>query len=456
MATKPESRQETTLRDFLNVVFRRKWIIVAVVTLATVSVFYLNARKPAFWESTSRILVKRGEQGSLLSGSVRYLTWAEEVSSQIEVILSEAVFESAKRAFADSVIARGLPSAWEFRPGAVRADVVGESNVFRIGYLDLNPAVAQIGCQAMTQSFEDYYRERKAPPALADFFAAEIEDVRTDIEHWENKRNEFLNQEQFFGMHEESQYLLNQVGILERELGNIESDISAQVSRVDNLAELTQMTGRELEDALALRMSRAFIQLSVIQSIKMNLQTLKMRREDLLQKYTEKHPEVVAIDTQIGDFQAALKREVENAYRIESQELSSLYAQKAGVAGDLAQARAKLTELPDKDLELTKFDTVIANLKNKYELLLERQSETDIALASQAEWEVTVLSPPSAPYSKKTRDYVRLALGPFLSVIVALGLAFFLESLDHSVKTMAEAEEYLELPVLATISEVKK
>jgi capsular polysaccharide biosynthesis protein len=51
---------------------------------------------------------------------------------------------------------------------------------------------------------------------------------------------------------------------------------------------------------------------------------------------------------------------------------------------------------------------------------------------------------------------VRLALGPILSVIIGLGLAFFLESMDHSVKSRAEAEEYLDAPVLATISEMSQ
>ncbi|HEU4928714.1 MAG TPA: capsular biosynthesis protein, partial [Candidatus Krumholzibacteria bacterium] len=49
--------------------------------------------------------------------------------------------------------------------------------------------------------------------------------------------------------------------------------------------------------------------------------------------------------------------------------------------------------------------------------------------------------------------FVRLALGPILSIIIGLGLAFFLESMDHSVKSRAEAEEYLDAPVLGTISD---
>ncbi|MGD8413622.1 MAG: hypothetical protein PVF33_05290 [Candidatus Latescibacterota bacterium] len=454
MAENTELRQETTLRDFLNVIFRRKWVILAVVGLATVTVFYLNARRPAFWESTSRILVERGERDDVFSGRVRYLSWEEEVSSQIEVILSETVFAGAKEIFQDSVAARGLPADVGFYPGQVRADVVGESNVFAIRYTDLNPQLAQLGCEAMTISFRDFYLKQKAPPELEDFFVQQINDVKSDLDHWQAKRNEFLNKEKFFGMVEEGRFLMAQIGTMERELVELESDISVQVSRVDNLFDLNQKTGKELERELAMRLSGDYIQESIVERIKLNLQTLNMRREELMQKYTDKHPEVIAVDEQINGLQDDLKREIENAYRVESQELTSLYQKKVALVGELEQAKSRMDVLPDKDHELDKYDTIISNLKNKYELLLKKQSETDIAIAGRTKWDVTVLSHASAPYSKKTKDYVRLALGPLLSIIVGLGLAFFLETLDHSVKNMSEAEEYLELPVLATISEV--
>lgn len=456
MADKIDIRQETTLRDFLNVIFRRKWIIISVVAFATVTVFYLNARQPAFWESSSRMLVRRGEQVNILTGAVRYLSWEEEVSSQIEVILSETVFSRATEIFLDSLAARGLPEQWRFVPGFVRADVVGESNVFVIRCTDLNPQVAVLGCQAMTMSFQEYYRERKAPPALADFFADEMSDVQADLDHWEKKRNEFLNQEKFFGMYEESRHLLGQIGTLEQAVTETDADISVQATRVTNLADLNKKTGSQLENELAIRLSQHFIQTGILQRIKFELQELNQQREELLQKFTERHPEIVAIDSQISGLHSDLEREIENAYRIETQELEALHGRRGTLSAQLNKVRADLNSLPDKDLELTKFDTVIANLRAKQELLLERQSLTDIALAGRSEWEVTVLSNASRPYSKKTHDYVRLALGPFLSVVVALGLAFFLESLDHSVKNMAEAEEYLNTPVLTTISDVRK
>ena len=200
----------------------------------------------------------------------------------------------------------------------------------------------------------------------------------------------------------------------------------------------------------------SYVQSGVISNIRFTIQRLTIEREELLQKYTEKHPEIIAVDNQLKELRGSLKVEIENSWRVEEQVLEAAVARKKGITEELTQARKSLESLPDKQLALSRFDRTIADLEEKNKTLLSRQSEAEIAMAGNPEWEVTILSNAGNAYTKRTKDYVRLALGPFLSVIVGLGLAFFLESLDHSIKNMAEAEEYLKEPVLATISDIRK
>ena len=49
-----------------------------------------------------------------------------------------------------------------------------------------------------------------------------------------------------------------------------------------------------------------------------------------------------------------------------------------------------------------------------------------------------------------------MALAPIFSLVIGLGLVFFIESLDHSIKSPEDAEESIGLPVLATLWEMKK
>ncbi len=447
------TRQETSLRDFLDVVFRRKRIIASIFVLSIALVVSLDSRKPEVWESSSRVLVRRGEQSSVLNQNIRTLGWEEEVASEIQVILSDDVFRRARVIFADSARAHGLPDNATFNPGGARADVMGESNVFVIGYVDARRELCQVGCDAVTLAFRDYYRERKAPPKLADFFQDEITDVRTEIETWRNRRNQFMNEAKFFGAEETSRFLLNKIGTLEARLTQLNGDVSSQELRVANLEELSKKTGVELENGLSFSMSQHVLQSGIVQNIKFELQKLNMRREELSTMYTDKHPELMAINQQIADLHEDLKRQVDNAYKVEKVTLSEMRARRAGADTEVAAARRDLDEIPDNERQLAEIDQMIRSLEEKHKMLVSRQSEAEIARASYPEWEVSVLSSAGMPYKKKTRDFVRLALGPILSIIIGLGLAFFLESMDHSVKSRAEAEEYLEAPVLATISD---
>ncbi len=105
---------------------------------------------------------------------------------------------------------------------------------------------------------------------------------------------------------------------------------------------------------------------------------------------------------------------------------------------------------PEMDVELRRIDTELAQAETQYEELSKQHMSAKISIASNPEWNVTILSPASPGYQKKTRDYVRMALGPLFSLVVALGFAFFIDNLDHSIKNVAEAEETLGCQVLAS------
>lgn len=449
------TRQETSLRDFVDVLFRRKWLLVSIVGVATVLVVFLNERQPKVWESSSRVLVRRGEQQSLISGQIRYLGWEEEVASEIQVILSEDVFKRARKVFSDTLAAAGRAAEREFNAGAVRAEVVGESNAFVIRYSDPDPSVVQMGCEAVTVAYHDYYRERKNPPALSDFFAGEITDVRSELDAWRGRRQQFMDEERFYGSTETGRFLLNKLNALEARLSELNGDVSTQQMRTESFSLLVKKSGEELEAELAFSLSQYVLQGGILQNLKFALQNLHLQRDDLIQKYTDRHPEVVSVDEQIARLHTDLRQEVINAHTIEKSALEALLARRSQVLGELGTVRAELESLPDKERRLAEMDAMIRKLEDRHALMLTRQSESEIAQAGHPDWDVVVLAHASAPYSKKTRDYVRLAIGPLLALIVGFGIAFFMESMDHSVKNAAEAEEYLDTPVLVTISDLE-
>lgn len=456
MARDPQIGQETTLRDFLNVFFRWKYLIFSIFFCTTFVIIYVRASKPVTYVASSRLLVERGERPSIFTTMPRYLNWAEEMSSQLEVILSEAVFSRARRVFADSLEARGAPGAVTFNSGAVRAEVAGESNVVMISYSGLDPLACELGCAAVTYAYIDYYRQATAPPQVDDFFDSEMDATLTEIAQWRQRKSDFLNREEYVGMTEAGNHLMFKLSRFETEAALLGGEMSADRSGLEKLAILVALPADEIEQRLSATSTDSPVQSRALSDIRYELQRLNSRREELLTLYTEKHPDVIAVENQMADLRRMLKQEVENAYELASAQYLARSARYQSLREEIVKTQAEIAALPEKQKELARIESNIAANEKKYEILLGKRHEAAVAVATSTDFDVTVLNPPGRATARRTSDYVRLAVGPFLSLIVGLGLAFFLESMDHSLKNAAEVEHYLGSRLLATVSEARR
>jgi len=290
---------------------------------------------------------------------------------------------------------------------------------------------------------------------MTDFFVSQIQDITTEMDYWKKRKSDFLNKSVYLGMSEEGRFVLHKISDFEGRITDLEGKISERRINVDNLKTLTEVEPENIEHSLSFSTSNNYFQSGIMSNIKFNLSNLRMKKEELLHRFTDNHPQVVEVNSQISDLQNVLKTEVVNMYKLEKSHLDELISKKTRIQKELEEARASLEEIPDKEMEMQKIKTKLDILEDKYMLLLKKQDEAEIAMASTPQWEITILSQAGMAYPKKAKDYIRIALGPFFSFIIALGIAFFFESLDHSLKNAAEVEEYLNLPVLGTISDLK-
>jgi capsular polysaccharide biosynthesis protein len=59
-------------------------------------------------------------------------------------------------------------------------------------------------------------------------------------------------------------------------------------------------------------------------------------------------------------------------------------------------------------------------------------------------------------YPIRPRKILNVILGTIVGLMIGMGLSFFLEYLDRTIKTHEEVDRYLQLPVLATIPRVRQ
>jgi len=193
---------------------------------------------------------------------------------------------------------------------------------------------------------------------------------------------------------------------------------------------------------------------AMVNSLRTSRAVLKAELQKMQASYTDKDQRVVAAQRQLAEVEQQFSREIKQALAVSQARLAPMVAKENELKREVADVESELLGYPEQDAVLADLNTNIRILERDYETLTNKKIEAMVSRESSPEWTVMLLSPPSEPTALRTRDYVRLSLGPLLGLLVGIGLAFLFDSLDHSIKSKIDAENVLKLPVLASISEI--
>lgn len=165
----------------------------------------------------------------------------------------------------------------------------------------------------------------------------------------------------------------------------------------------------------------------------------------------ENHPKVKALRAQKEVFTKQLEQQVVIIRSALQKNLNTAQTTREELQKRLDGINQR--QLSSKDASATY--TRAKNLYIKEKMLLDgirtraQTQAMELAMPRTAVSVKQVAEPPS--YAARPRVGLNLALGALVGLVVGLGLAFFIEYLDTSVKTMEDVESLLGVPVLAII-----
>lgn len=446
--------KESTVKDFLEVIFRRKWIILGIVLLSTAIVIAMNLREPAAFESSGRMLVKRGEITGVFNNYVRTLSWEEEIASQIEMVKSQVVIERAQE-----ILPKYLPEGFEpgekLSYGKVGSGVVSTSNVLWVTYTSGDPIFCEAAVNSIVNSYKEYYQQVRTPPEMEDFFSAELNRIKEDLEYWRQRKAKLSTEWGIVDLSLQRRIMLSRLDDYRDDLNEVRLDrenIDGIIEKMENF--------RSLDIDSQATLSNSFIDAQTndtrLNSYNSRLVSLRIEESELAVNYTDDHLELKKVRNQIEDLYTLIEKEIEANLTVMKTKRSILMSKEESIMANINSLKIEQNALPEKEIELDRAARAIDRLEKTYNELAEQQMDSRVAVASNPEWSVTILAPASPAYQKKTRDYVRMALGPFFSLVIALGFAFFIDNLDHSIKNVSEAEDALGLQVLSSFPDLER
>jgi polysaccharide biosynthesis transport protein len=447
--------KETTLREFVGVIFRRKGIILTVLAAALLTVLVIAMASKPVYLSTSRVLVNRGEPESVYNSRQMLVSWEEEVASEMEVLTSAAMAERTQRILADAkaVDSKGRPIKFDYNKISVTTS--GKASVLVVTYKAPDKAEAREALRALTRAYIDSRSQERTLPVVDGFFQEQLEALRDQLSQWEQRRADFMADEGIIEIPSQRESLMREKEAAESNL------MRAKVTQADYAARLEAIQSLQQEKRL-----NPEIEIFGIGDADMNdeellfslRKELMSRRSEYLQKrgqYTDEHPEVRAAKDVVDNLQIELDRQLDNYVKFLQARIDVARARTNSLETTIRGIDDQLSGLPDKEARLAQYDRIIDAMRTDYRMMVERQVSAKAETAGRPEWHAILIQPATAAVQQRTRDYIRMALVPLFALLIGLALAFLIDGLDHSIKDATDAETHLGVPVLGSLSKTR-
>lgn len=479
-----EPLEQLDLYKIWRIAWRRKWLILLPMVLVPVGTALWVRTLPDLYRAHTLILVQPQKvppayvKPTVTIGvEERLRTIREQVMSRtvLERIIKEYNLypEERRRLFMEQVV--------EMMRRRIEVKVRGRQ-AFEIAFVDRDPRTAMLVANRLASLFieENLRLREERAEGTTQFLERQLAEVRQTLRAQEKAISEFRM----------------------RHLGSLPDQLQANLTALKNLQTELQTVTQALQAAkdreAAIRAQLAQLEQAAAQrrtpEVEGNgqgtaapelppderLQALKERLQQLLTRYTEKHPDVIALKLEIE----RLEREQAQAARAEPEtvapeeplgfsfaaeleaqlaevkaEVETLSARERELRRRIALYRRRIEETPRVEQQLKDlsrdYETTLRNYQSLLDKILQARIAANLEQQQKGE-QFNVLDPariPQRPF-KPNRPRIVL-LGCLLGVALGGGLGFLAEYLDHSFHSEEELAAFAGVPVLAAVPHIE-
>lgn len=439
------AQYDVTLRDYWRIIRKRKlYILFATVMLGLTSFATAFYSKPTpKYRAETKVQYERAQSAE--EAYTFALSGSDDLATQQEVIRSYEVAEriAVKMDMLDPVKATEEQrfNAINSLRGQIVTSVEGMTNIIAISITDGDKFRARELANTVAEVYQSYNHEmRNAKMVNArKFITSQRQRVSKKLQEAQNELKQFQEETHIISISAATSQVLNDLRrAKERQesLNIIYNSLNKLLAAGDQVQEsdLTSFPPEEGGSRFIERLNK--------------LQNLNQQRNQLLIKYTPLHPDVVNLD---------------NIKRITIREMQdALQAQRDVLAKRVALQKIEVDNLDERFKQLPalgiQLEELYRNVDMQAKLLkqIEEQYQQSQIDESGEVSEVNILQPallPRVPINPSTPRTIA-GVGALLGLIIGVVAAFIAETLDTSIGTIEDVEEYLEVPVVGIIPQM--
>ena len=453
------------IRIAIHAIWTRRWLALGVAWAVCIAGWLFVSQIPSRYESRARIAVQNAQ---ILPDGI-----ASTQASQMDSV--DQVRQTLISAINLQKVVRGTDLASTVSSDAdvaARVSALAQSikienqqdTIFQLTVTQSSPKLAQQVAQKLIDIFveSNLVGDRNNTNQSLAFLDKQLDDRQKQLQIAEAKRAQYQNQ--FLGGLPGSGSVADRIGLARSQMAQVDSDMAAAQSSVAAVQGQLAGTPRTVGEGGG-----------VAGPARARLATLQGQLADARARgYTDSHPDVIALKSQLAVTQAAARAEppgggaggqpnplymsLQSMAAEKQAQLASLKMRKSQLQNDLDRLNASLSTDPEAAAQQGAIDRDYQVLKDSYDQLLRQREQ--VALRGQAQNQTdsmrfSVIDPPTYPRTPTAPNRLLLLTGVFLAALgLGIGTAFALSKLRQTFTTPHSLQRAMGLPVIGAIGEV--
>jgi capsular exopolysaccharide synthesis family protein len=497
--------KEIHLRDYLRIVNKRKTTVLTFLIITFTVVVIATFTATPLYEASTKVMVERNAS-SPLTNSYGYIPYDPEfLETQYQIIKSAGVAEKVvklldpekmypvffpekdkKKSFMTPVItwAKDQYSAFKemigieslLSPSAEDAESefsremntpltkaqeialliknsisvapVMNSRVVEISFMSENPGLAMKVANSVAQAYINELLDMRMEVSgySIKWMTKKADEQKEKLENSENALQRYQRQHGIVTIEDKVTVIPERLSELSSRLTTSEAE-RKQLNDVYN--QIVTLQGGALETIPAIATNAA------VESINKQILQTEQNISELSKKFGAKHPAMITAIDELKGLKGKKSEEIHKAVQTIKNRYLLAKSNEDNLRALLDQTKSEAANLSEKHIQLGILKREVEANRNLYDSLVSKLKEKGITEENQTVdvWVIEEADLPKIPAKPNKKRNVLLAL--VLGLFGGVGLAFFLEYLDNTVKSPEDIEERFDIPVIGTISFLK-
>src|SRR4030042_1734972 len=449
-------KREIHLRDYLRIVYKRRYTVYTFFVIVFVVVLIGTLSSTPIYRASTKVIIEKVEPSNLSMMYPYFMPYDPEfyetqyqlikstsVAKKVMNMLSldktyESYFKGNTKRSSDNKIddAQRINMLANVISGGISVSPIKNSKIVNISYTSTNPEFATLVVNSVAKAYIEEMLEMKMSYTkyALDWMTKKADEEKLKLEKAEKALQQYMRDNDIVT-------LQNKVAITPEKL----TEFNAQLIRAETRRKELEALYSKVKDTSIKKAETipAIASDSTLQSLRSEILKAEQNIEDISKKFGKKHPTLIRAKEEINVLNE--KRDQQTRRVIESikNEYELARSNEVSLRSALSVTKGEALNLNEKFIQYGVLTRDVETSRQLYDALIKKVKEQSVTeeIRTVNVWVVEKAEKPASPV--KPRKSLNILLGLIVGLLGGIGLAFFIEYLDNTIKPPEDVETRL-------------